>query len=175
MIRARPGQEAALYRLFPVRFVGESGQWEVGKIASAEAEKLPGGIAGAKRIVQIGEGELRATIAEGRYSPATARHLYDVLWQRRQKIARAYFSETPPLDYFRIEAGALCWDDLWMVAGLGDDGEYQADGKTVGARCVAVGDGYRVVELRVRRAAERRWSRPVRVHLSNRRIVGIER
>ena len=135
---------------------------------------------GAKRILSLGEPELRAAIAEGRYRPAAAERLFDVLWSRREKILRAYFAELPPLDYFRVENGALCWDDLWITAGLGGDrsADYEADGVVVPRdqpRCVAVGGGYRVVALRVRRAGERHFSRAVRVHLVDRRIVGVER
>jgi tetratricopeptide (TPR) repeat protein len=42
-----------LDRLFPIRFVGESGKWEMLKISPAELAKLPGGsVKEAKRIVQ---------------------------------------------------------------------------------------------------------------------------
>ena len=79
-----------------------------------------------------------------------------------------------------MENGALCWDDLWIAAGLGGEhsADYQADGVVVPRdqpRCVAVGGGYRVVALRVRRNGERRFSGAVRVHLIDRRIVGVER
>jgi hypothetical protein len=136
---------------------------------------------GAKRIVQIGEAELRAAIAEGRYREAAAKRLFDVLWSRRQAIAHAYFSEVAPLDYFRVENGQLCWDDLWVVAGLGRDGEaeYEADRRMIprdGPRCTPIGgDEYRVISLRVRRSGDRHFSPTVRVHLTQRRIVGVQR
>ena len=135
---------------------------------------------GAKRILSLGEPELRAAIAEGRYRPAAAQRLFDVLWSRREKILRAYLADAPPLDYFRVERGALCWDDLWITAGLADDhsADYEANGAFIARdqpRCVAVGGGYRVVALRVKRSGERRFSREVRVHLIDRRIVGVER
>jgi hypothetical protein len=135
---------------------------------------------GAKRILSIGEPELRAAIAEGRYRPTAAQRLFEVLWSRRDKILRAYLGDVPPLDYFRVESGALCWDDLWITAGLGADhsADYSANGAFIGRdepRCIAVGGGYRVVALRVRRNGERGFSREVRVHLIDRRIVGLER
>jgi hypothetical protein len=135
---------------------------------------------GAKRIVQLGEPEIRAAIAEGRYRPAAAERLFQILWRRRDKIARAYLRELPPLDYFRVDNGALCWDDLWIAAGFGGaaSADYSADGAVVPAgapRCAPVGRGYRVVSLRVRRPGERHFSQPVRVHLSDRRIVGVQR
>ncbi|HEY2745187.1 MAG TPA: hypothetical protein VGL86_11210, partial [Polyangia bacterium] len=135
---------------------------------------------GAKRILLIGEPELRAAIAEGRYRPAAADRLFSVLWARRDKILRAYLGDVPALDWFRVERGALCWDDLWIAGGLDGEGsaEYSVDGVPLahGApRCATVERGYQIVALRVRRGGERRFSRPVRVHLIDRRIVGVER
>jgi hypothetical protein len=135
---------------------------------------------GAKRILQLDEPALRAAIAEGRYRSAAAERLFQILWKRREKILRAYLRDVPPLDYFRVDKGALCWDDLWIVAGFGDErsADYSANGAVLergGARCAAVGDGYRVLSLRVRRNGERQFSRDVRVHLVDRRIVGVER
>ena len=135
---------------------------------------------GAKRILALGEPELRAAIAEGHYRPAAAERLFQILWKRREKILRAYLRELPPLDYFRVENGALCWDDLWIAAGFAGEqsANYSANGVFVAgdaARCATVGRGYRVVSLRVRRPGERQFSRDVRVHLIDRRIVGVER
>src|SRR5207253_10975798 len=117
---------------------------------------------------------------EGRYRPPAAERLFQVLWKRREKILRAYFRELPPLDYFRVENGALCWDDLWIEAGLAGErsADYSANGALVARdapRCATVGRGYRVIALRVRRNGERSFSREVRVHLIDRRIVGVER
>ncbi|HXU68270.1 MAG TPA: hypothetical protein VN947_03025 [Polyangia bacterium] len=135
---------------------------------------------GAKRLVLLGEPQLRAAIAEGRYRPAAAERLYTVLWRRRDAILRAYLREVPALDWFRVDKGALCWDDLWIVAGL--DGpataEYSVDGVTRprgSPLCAPVGGGRRTVALRVRRGGERTLSREVKVHLVDRRIVGVER
>ncbi|MCU1278162.1 MAG: hypothetical protein JWM53_1708 [bacterium] len=135
---------------------------------------------GAKRVMQIGELALRAAIAEGHYRPAAAERLFEILWKRREKIGRAYFSDVPPLDYFRVESGALCWDDLFITYGFGGEGsaEYAVDGKLLprdASRCTTVRGGYRVVSLRVKRNGERKLSRDVRVHLIDRRIVGVER
>jgi hypothetical protein len=136
---------------------------------------------GAKRILAIGEPELRAAIAEGRYRPAAADRLFEILWRRREKILRAYLSELPPLDHFRVDRGAVCWDDLWIDAGFAAERstEYSANGRFIARdapRCAPIGGGgYRVVALRLRRNGDRRFSRDVRVHLIDRRIVGVER
>jgi hypothetical protein len=140
---------------------------------------------GAKRVVMFSGDEIRGAIRAGRYRPETAQRLFDILWQRREKIARAYFSNVAPLDYFRLDGERLCFDDLWIEAGLGGERatEYQAAGAQAGeGRCVTLGRavGYRVVELRARRPGERHFGPPVRVHLVEeaagaRHIVGIER
>jgi hypothetical protein len=130
--------------------------------------------------LQIGEPELRAAIGEGRYRPAAAQRLFEILWSRREKILRAYLRDVPAIDYFRVESGALCWDDLWIRAGLDGErsAEYSANGRLIARDeppCTPVGDGYRVVALRVKRNGERKFSREVRVHLIDRRVVGVER
>jgi len=135
----------------------------------------------AKRILGIDERALRAAIAEGRYRPAAADRLFEILWKRRDKILRAYLSELPPLDHFRVEGGALCWDDLWITAGFADPAstDYTANGRFIAGgapRCTDVGgSGYRIVALRLKRSGDRHFSREVRVHLIDRRIVGLER
>ena len=78
------------------------------------------------------------------------------MWRRREKILRAYLADLPPLDWFRVENGALCWDDLWVEAGFDGAGtaQYSVNGaiRARGApRCFAVGGGYQIVALRVRR------------------------
>jgi hypothetical protein len=149
---------------------------------------------GAKRVVAFSESELRAAVALGHYAPATAERLYQILWNRRQAIARAFLGEVAPLDYFRVERGErLCFDDLWLRAGLGEARatEYSVDGEAAATRrlaaagatsCVALAPrrGYQVVTLGARRGAERRPAQLVRVHLvdedgSGARIVGLER
>jgi hypothetical protein len=143
---------------------------------------------GAKQIVAFTAEEVRAAVALGQYAPATETRLFEILWNRRDKIARAYLSETAPLDYFRFEQERLCFDDMWLTAGLGgaETTRYivraDPERRDVGAaRCVAVNgsQGYHVVELGVVRGGERHQPRPVRVHyIASRetlRVVGIER
>jgi hypothetical protein len=140
---------------------------------------------GAKQVVAFTADEVRAAVAAGQYRPAAAEHLFQMLWKRRESIARDYFSETSPLDRFRLEGDRLCFEDLWITAGLGTTAEYQAreSGTTraVDARCVALpfSDGYRIVTLRARRPGDRRFGREVQVHFRDhggvRHILGIER
>jgi hypothetical protein len=136
---------------------------------------------GAKRVAAFDGREIVAAVAAGRYRPATAVYLSQVLLERRRKIAYAYFSETTPLDHFVLRGRTLCFDDLWVESGLGSAASYHSSEGEVRERCVALParDGYRVVALRVQRAGERSPSLPVRVHVimygDAGHIVGIER
>lgn len=137
---------------------------------------------GAKQVAAFSPEEIRAAIRAGHFDPLVAERLFQVLWQRREKIARVYFTETAPLDHFYLSGGRLCFEDLWMTAGLGGSAQYRAfEGRhalPVEASCVplSAGDGYRVLDLRVRR---NHHERAVKVHLADRggrvRIVGVER
>jgi len=146
---------------------------------------------GAKRVIAFNEIELRAAIEAGRYPPATSERLFEVLWARRRRIAEAYLHQVAALDYFRIagEKQRLCFDDLYYQAGLEGPSSYRVEESRRHARlpitwhgpegCIELGprDGYRVLELAVRR--ERGRETKVRVHLiedgTGRRIVGLER
>jgi hypothetical protein len=146
---------------------------------------------GAKQVVAFDADEVRAAIRVGKFDPVAAEHLFEVLWKRREQIARAYFSDVAPLDHFRIEGEKLCFEDLWITAGLGGEAgtTYEARERTqTGATtlslvpgCVVVprAAGYRVVELRVRRPGQRHFGPRVAVYMvernETRHIVGIER
>jgi hypothetical protein len=141
---------------------------------------------GTKRVIAFTETEVRAAVALGHYAPATAERLFEILWSRRERIARTFLSDVAPLDYFRFAGAKLCFDDLWIDAGLGGDApRYQVklDGRrreAVSERCVdlAGASGYHVVEL-----GARRGSRPpayvVNVHVvvdaSGPRVIGVAR
>jgi hypothetical protein len=142
---------------------------------------------GAKQVVAFSEAEVRAAVALGHYAPATAERLFQILWHRRDKIARAFLAETAPLDYFRVDGDRLCFDDLWLTAGLGgaDRTRYfvvEQQRRDVGSgACIAISTspGYHVVEIGVVRGTERHQPRTVKVHYvagrAGARIVGIER
>lgn len=142
---------------------------------------------GAKRVTQFSRDEIRAAVSAGQYPPDVAEHLIDVLWARRQKIARAWFADVAPLDGFRFDGERLCFDDLWLQAGLGGEAATRYEAREDGAplvldgRCarLVAARGYHVVALRAQRPGERHFGPTVRVHLvarpSGRHIVGIER
>ncbi len=138
----------------------------------------------AKRILLLDGRELRAAVSAGRYPPEVADRVVGALLARRARVLRADLAASAPLDWFRLDGDSLCFDDLWLGAGLGASAAYQArEGArplAVSSSCVALGreSGYRVVELRVRHDGGS-WRPPVRIHLIRRsgeqRILGIER
>jgi hypothetical protein len=140
---------------------------------------------GAKRVALFGADEVRGAIAAGRYRPAAAERLFDVLWRRRDKLLRAFFGDVAALDYFRLEGERLCFDDLWLDAGLGGEAAtayQQSGGVGLDGRCVILGraPGYHVIALAARRPGQASFGPSVRVHIvadpgGARRIVGVER
>jgi hypothetical protein len=143
---------------------------------------------GMKRVLAVSADELRGAIASGHYRPEAAEHLFEVLWKRRDRMARVFLAELAPLDGFRFDGARVCFDDLWITAGLGGGAWTQYRAESDGAELPVLRDcaelprraGYRVLALTVKRPGDRRFSRPVRVHLVEaadgaRRFVGIER
>jgi hypothetical protein len=131
---------------------------------------------GAKQVVAFNEGEVRAAVAAGRFEPVVAEHLFDVLWKRRERIARAFFAEVSPLDHFRVDGSRLCFEDLWLTAGLGGAASYSArEGRAplpLQNGCVILPhrDGYRVIELH-----KTGQKHSVRVHVMGAHILGLQR
>ncbi|MDX2152122.1 MAG: hypothetical protein SFV54_15395 [Bryobacteraceae bacterium] len=67
----------------------------------------------AKQVMAFTEDDIRAVVSTGEISDqAAAAYLVDCLIKRRDKIGKAYFAKVLPFDRFRIEDGALAWDDL---------------------------------------------------------------
>jgi hypothetical protein len=137
----------------------------------------------AKRIALIDARELKAAIAAGHYPAGVDARLFDILWQRREKLLRAFLADETALDHFRLDGARLCFDDLWRRAGLAGVSRLRARaGKRLlaivdmgeGVGCVdATGAGYRVLELAAWR--DGKASHPVRVHLLGDRVLGVER
>jgi hypothetical protein len=148
---------------------------------------------GAKQIVAFNEEEIRAAIRAGEYRPAAAEHLFQVLWGRRERIARAFFADVSPLDHFQIPGDQLCFEDLWITAGLGGAAGTTYEAKEIlqrtsaplpvdaTTRCLRLPfkRGYRVVALRARRPGGHHDGKSVEVHLvdrdGGRHLVGIVR
>jgi hypothetical protein len=146
---------------------------------------------GAKQVVAFDADEIRAAIRAGHFPPVVAEHLFDVLWKRRERIARQFFTEVAPLDHFTLNADQVCFEDLWINAGLGGEAgtSYQARERegsrstplTVRGRCAFLksGDGYHIVELSARRPGQKGYGPRVEVHVTEREgarhIVGVRR
>ncbi len=161
---------------------------------------------GAKILIRFTRAQLAAIVAEARLSdPAAVRYMVDTLVARQRKAARHWFTEVAPLDRFEVgPGGRLCFDDLWLVHGLGAPGDpptryladaYDGGGAATGYRrqlAAAPGGracftglapsrsagGYTIVRLFVSRGA--RVLPPVRVHLAKDpagrlRVIGLRR
>jgi hypothetical protein len=120
---------------------------------------------GAKLVMRFSRAHLTAIVAEGQLSnPAAAAYLVDALLARRYKIGRAWLEALTPLDYLRIDAHALCGVDLGVHYRLAQEGalvRLDAKERPVeevrvakdGAVCMPIeaGDGYHIMNLRIRR------------------------
>ncbi len=100
---------------------------------------------GARIVMSFTPQQIRAALEAARYTePRTVEHLLRVLLERQHKIGTRFFQEVAPLDRFRVERGALCYDDLWVrhrlsgaaatyVAEVTGDGEAWRDTARAGA------------------------------------------
>ena len=143
---------------------------------------------GVKRVLSITAEELRAVIKVGRYRPEVEQRLFEVLWLRREKLARAYLPGVAPLEEFTFLNDNLCFEDLVIHYGFDRrEPEYEVKGAgpvlvdRTGHRCFSLprSAGYHVAALRVRRVGEKHFGPTLRVHwvkdASTRRLVGLER
>ena len=68
---------------------------------------------GAKQVTAFTDDDIRALVSTGEYTDSEAEEwLARTLIERRDRIGYAYFNKVLPLDNFRIENGALRFDDL---------------------------------------------------------------
>jgi hypothetical protein len=142
---------------------------------------------GVKRIIAFSKAELRAAISAGRYRREVEDRLYEVLEARRIRLAQTYLSPVAALDHFHFDGNRLCFDDIWILAGLGgaDQTRYAARERNVdlsvrgGCAALPKRFGYRVIALSVKRPGARRFGPEVRAHFiedeRGRHLVGIER
>jgi len=71
---------------------------------------------GAKQVMAFSDEEIRTIVDLGRFSdPRAAPYIAATLSARRDKIGRTFFSKVLPLDHFRVENGALHFDDLAVI------------------------------------------------------------
>jgi hypothetical protein len=72
----------------------------------------------AKIVSAFSDADLRPLVEQGRYqNPAAVDFLVQALADRRDKIARYWFAQVPPLDYFRQVDGQVAFDDLAVARG----------------------------------------------------------
>ncbi len=117
----------------------------------------------ARIIARLTPDDLVAMVDQARLQDAAVRsELLRVLLKRREILLRRYLGRLSPLSDPVIEDGRLCLRDLAVVAGI-------VQGPSSVCQPVGDGPGYQTIELRVRA------TRPIRVHLSDGRVVGLER
>ncbi len=77
---------------------------------------------GARIVMSFTPQQIRAALEAARYTePRTVDELLRVLLARQRKVGATFFQQVAPLDRFRVERGALCYDDLWVRHRLGGE------------------------------------------------------
>jgi hypothetical protein len=80
----------------------------------------------AKQIMALRDEEIRAIVDSAHYSdPKATDWIVECLIRRRDKIGRAYFAKTLPIDKLSIRNGALVFEDLAQKAGFGAAGPFE--------------------------------------------------
>ncbi|MEO5619140.1 MAG: hypothetical protein ABIS67_15325 [Candidatus Eisenbacteria bacterium] len=98
---------------------------------------------GAKIVASFSDAQIAAAVDAAHYDDPRARdYLVRNLIVRRDKIARHWFELVAPLDFFRVEGGALRFHDLALDIGLAGAREYEIE--------VEPEDGPATKEVRVR-------------------------
>jgi hypothetical protein len=66
----------------------------------------------ARQVMAFSDDEIRAIVKTGHYTQAAEDWITATVIERRNRIGRTFFAKVLPLDRFRIENGALAFDDL---------------------------------------------------------------
>ncbi|MBA3392134.1 MAG: hypothetical protein H0T89_05790 [Deltaproteobacteria bacterium] len=84
---------------------------------------------GARIVMSFTPEQIRAALAAARYTdPRTVEYLARVLVERQRKIGEHFFGRVAPLERFRVNRDALCFDDLRVRYGLrSNDAIYAAE------------------------------------------------
>jgi len=91
--------------------------------AMASMNRLDGYWA-AKIVASFSEAELRILLDQGKYQdPAAVEFLLQALLGRRDKIARYWFNEVPPLDHFVVRHDRISFGDLAVMYGYAEAAE----------------------------------------------------
>jgi hypothetical protein len=146
---------------------------------------------GSKILIQYTREQLHAAVEAGRLSdPRATEYLTDMLVARQRATARYWFERTAPLDRFRVEGDALCFDDLMLTYDLSRESTryttttYDRDGNQLatyapftasptGHSCTPVPlRDYTIVKITTNRGGR---SLDVFVHLAKHTVIGIYR
>lgn len=104
--------------------------WEPDIPHSAMAELTrEDGYWAAKVLSAFTAEHIRAAVEQGRYSDTRAEdYLVETLRGRQRKIVQHWFDQVPPLDFFRLQDGALLFTDLAAARGFapGTEQRYRA-------------------------------------------------
>jgi hypothetical protein len=93
---------------------------------------------GAKIVASFSDGQIAAAVDAAHYDdPRASEFLVRTLIARRDKIARYWFGRVAPLDFFRVEDGALRFHDLGVDIGLAGARAYDVAIETGGGRGTA--------------------------------------
>lgn len=80
---------------------------------------------GAKLVSSFSDAQIAAAVESAHFDdPRSGAYLVANLIVRRDKIARYWFARTAPLDFFHVEDGVLCFNDLAADIGLTGNRSY---------------------------------------------------
>jgi len=117
----------------------------------------------ARILARLSPDDLEAIVDHAKLRDAVVREeVLRILLVRRERLLRRYLGKLSPLTQPTVANGELCLRDVAVEAGI-------ADGPARVCAPMPQGEGYQIVKLRARR------TRPIRVHVSGGRVVGLER
>jgi len=117
----------------------------------------------ARIVARISPEDVAAIVDQAKLRDRKVRdELVRILRIRRERLLRRYLGRLSPLTEPTVTGDQVCLRDAAVEAGI-------ADGPKQVCAPLEPGGGYQIVELRARR------TRPIRVHLSGGRVVGLER
>ena len=81
----------------------------------------------ARQVMAFSDDEIRAIVRTGQYTKPAEDWIAASLIERRNRVGRTFFAQVLPLDRFRIENGALAFDDLGVTYRLAAPRTYTID------------------------------------------------
>jgi len=136
---------------------------------------------GAKIVASFSNDQIAAAVDAAHYDdPRASEFLVRTLIARRDKIARYWFARMAPLDFFRVEDGALRFHDLGVDIGLAGarayDVEIESEGGSPAANRVRLPDtnlplaalGAAASRVSIELSIRGSEAKPVRVELARR-------